>query len=266
MADINYVEPSNSFVGNLGPNASFVGPFWFNTQDFTSITFTARADQPPATNGIVFEWSTDGVNVDSTTVFGSDGATEQTVHSVVRAAFFKVRYTAGAGGSTNVRLQTLFRTGTYNASVNRVGLITGSPDALNSNAVVLGKASSTYQAVKAIPDPQTPTDYYLMVGPPPSATQVLRLITAANTSSVQIDFAGIGAPTRRALTIFNNTIRGKLFISTTSPALTSNYHHVIPPQHHLLMPMAWPTYRGPGATLFGIWDVADGNCVVTEYI
>lgn len=265
MADINVIEPTQSFTGSLAPNASFVGPY-INVEQYTSITVTAIAVQPPAAaNAIQFEWSTDGVNLDSTTAFGSDASTQQTAHGTVRAAFLRVRYTSSGTGSTGVRVQTLLRTGPFNGSVSRIGLITGSPDALDTNSVVMGKATTTYQAIKAIPDPNLATDYYLMVGPPPTATAVFSIRTVANLSTVQIDFAGIGAPTRRALCIFNDTIRGNLYIKTSSPVTLVNWQHKIPPYHSFLMPIAWPTYRGAGATLFGIWDTADGACIVTEY-
>lgn len=266
MADFSIVDPTMSYTGVLAPNASFVGAFTDVTQ-WTSVTTTAISLVPPAAaNAIQYEWSTDGINLDSTMAFGSDASTQQTVHSSIRAQYLRVRYTTGGSGSGGIRVQTLLRNGPINASVSRIGLVTGSPDALNTNAIAMGKATTTYQAIKAIPDPQTPTDFYMMVGPPPSATSVLSIRTVANIASVQIDFAGIGAPTRRALCIFNDTIRGNLHIKTSSPSSLTTYHAKIPPYHTFLMPIAWPTYRGAGATLFGIWDVADGACVVTEYV
>lgn len=264
MSDINVIEPSQSFTGSLLPNAFFVGPF-IDVQNFTSMTTTAIALVPPAANNAIqYEWSSDGVNLDSTMAFGSDASTQQTVHSTVRGAFFRVRYTAGPGGLTGARVQTLLRTGPFNASVSRIGLITGSPDALNTNAVTMGKATTSYQAVKAYPDAVTATDFLLGVTQPPSSV-AFRITTTANLSSIAIDVAGLGAANRKAMTIFNNTVRGNLYVRLATTAVTLlNYDYKVPPQHTLTLPVSWPTYRGTGQTVQGIWDFADGECHVME--
>jgi hypothetical protein len=260
MADTNLIAPLQSFTGNLAPNASFVGSFE-NVENYTSITVTAIASIPPApTNAIQFEWSSDGINIDSITVFGSDASTQQTAHGTVRAAFFRTRYTAGSSGLTGARVQTLFRTGPHNASVSRIGLVTGAPDALNTNAVLLAKSvvTGSFLSVLATADP------FLIVTPPTSSV-VFRIVTTANLSSVAVDVAGLGAPNRRSMTIFNNTIRGNLYIRLATTAVTLiNYDFKIPPQHTWTMPQGWPVYRGAGQTVQGIWDVADGECHVME--
>lgn len=264
MSDINVIEPTQSFTGNLGVNASFLGPF-IGVQDFTSITVTARANTPPASaNAIQFEWSSDGVNLDSTTVFGSDGSTEQTAMGTVKAAFFRLRYTAGGGGLTGARVQTLLRTGPFNSSVTRTGLITGSPDALVTNSVLMGKATTTFQAVKAYPDTTLGTDFILAVTQPPGGT-ALAINTNASLTSVPIDVAGLGAAARKSFTVFNNTIRGNLYVRLSSSAASlTAYDYKVPPQHTLTIPVSWPTYRGVGRTIQGIWDFADGECHVSE--
>lgn len=264
MADFSIVEATMSYTGSLGPNASFVGVFTDVTQ-WTSITTTATAVVPPAAaNAIQYEWSTDGVNLDSTEAFGSDASTQQAVHASVRAQYLRVRYTTGGSGSTGIRVQTLLRNGPINSSVSRVGLITGAPDALNVNAVLLGKLTTTYQALRAYPDTTTATDTILAVTQPPGGV-ALAINTNASLTSVPIDVAGLGAAARKQMTIFNNTVRGNLFVrlSTTAATLTA-YDFKIPPQHTLLLPNSWPTYRGTGRTVQGIWDFADGECHVME--
>lgn len=265
MSDINVIEPTQSFTGSLAANTSIVGPF-IDVQNFTSITTTASSNTPPAAaNAISYEWSPDGINFDSVMNFGSDASTFITVHSSVREAFFRVRYTAGPIGIALYRLQTLLRTGPFNASVSRIGIVTGNPDALNTNAVCMGKATTTFQAVKAFPDPQTATDFYLSVGPPATATATAQIRTTANLASVQINVGAV-ASSRRSTYIFNDTVRGNLYISPVSPVTLSNWHYKIPPYHTFLLPMAWPTYRGAGANIFGIWDFADGFCQVSELV
>lgn len=257
--DINVVDPRNSFTGNLGPSASFVGQF-VDVSDFTTVTFTAIADVPPApTAAIQFEWSEAGTLVDSVTVFGSDASTNQTVHSTVRSKFFRVRYTANTGGSTNIRAQTLLRKGTISGGVSRVGTISGLPDAQVVNAVMFGKNPAGNLVVI-----NETTTGNLIVEPPARSTTVFQITTAASLTSVQLDFAGLGAPTRRWMDIYNNTVRGNLFIRLGSAATLSNYHYKVPPQHVWNMPLSWPVYGGAGGTVFGIWDEADGEAHMTE--
>lgn len=257
MSDINVVEPSQSFTGNLAPNASFLGPY-IPLQDFTSVTTIAKAAVPPAAaNAIQFEWSSDGVNTDSVTPFGSDASTEQTAMSTVKAAFFRVRYTAGPGGLTGARVQTLLRTGPFNSSVSRVGLLTGSPDALNTNAVLLGKATTTYQAIKAYPDVVTATDFMLGVVPPPARSNGgPTIITNASLTAVNLD-PNVSPATRRWAVVTNNTTRGILYIRNVNTPTLVTYDFKIPPQHHWTLPESWV---GVSGRWLGIWDIADGSC------
>lgn len=259
-SDINIVDPRNSFTGNLTPNQAFTGTF-VDVSDFTTITFTAMGDIPPATTAIQFQWSEDGVTTHSTTDFGSDAVNTQTCHATIRTKFWRVRYTASSFGQTNARLQTLLRKGNIAGGVSRVGLITGSPDAQIINGVLFAKnQNGNFVAV------QTTNDPFLIVAPSPAGTSVLRIVTNASLTSVQVDFAGIGAPTRRWADLYNNTTRGNLHIRLGAAATLTNYDYKIPPQHTWEMPLSWPPYKGTGATVFGIWDVADGQARWTEGI
>lgn len=257
MADFSVVEPTMSYSGTLGPNASFVGAF-LDVQQWTSITTTAIAAVPPAAaNAIQYEWSTDGVNLDSTEAFGSDGSTQQTVHASVRAQYLRVRYTTGGSGSINIKVQTLLRNGPINSSVSRVGLITGAPDALNVNAVVLGKVTTTYQAIKAYPDVVTATDFMLGVVPPPARTSGgPTIITNASLTAVNLD-PNVAPGTRRWAVVTNNTTRGILYLRSVNTPTLVTYDFKIPPQHHWTLPESWV---GVSGRWLGIWDVADGSC------
>jgi hypothetical protein len=263
--DINVVSPENSFVGNLGPNAFFTG-VWIDVTDYTTITVSAAAPVPPAPNdAIIIDWSDDGgITLHNSSVFGSDADISQTAHSTVHSKWARVRYHAPAGGVVGAHVQTLLRKGPISGSVSRVGLITGAPDAQDINAVTMGKATTTYQAVKAIPDTITPTDYYLGIDQPVRRTPVFQISTPANLSSVQLDFAGIGALTRRWLEIYNDTVKGNLFVRLGSAASLVNYHFRIPSQHIFVLPISWPMYGGTGGTVFGIWDIADGTAHMNE--
>lgn len=264
--DLNVVSPENSFVGNLSPNAFFTGN-WIDVSDYTTITVSAFAPIPPAVNdAISIDWSDDsGITQFTSSVFGSDAALSQTAHSTIHAKWARVRYHAPSGGVVGARVQTLLRKGNISGSVSRVGLITGTPDAQDTNSITMGKtAGGNFQAVRAIPDDITPTDFYLGVDKPVRRTPVFQITTLANLSSVQLDFAGIGSLTRRWLEIYNDTVKGNLYVRLGSAATLSNYHFKIPPQHIFVLPQSWPIYGGTGGTVFGIWDIADGSAHMNE--
>lgn len=264
-SDFNLVSVENSFVGNIGPNAFFTGE-WVDVSDYTTITVSAAAPIPPASDAITIDWSDDGgITLHTSTVIGSNGAISQNGHVTIHARYARVRYHAGAGGVVGAHVQTLLRKGAVSGSVSQAGLITGIPDAQIVNGVVLGKtAGGNFQGVRAIPDTITPTDFYLGVDQPVRRTPVFQITTVASLTSVQLDFAGIGSLTRRWMEIFNDTIKGYLHVRLGSAATLLNYHFRIPPQHVFVLPMSWPIYGGTGGTVFGIWDVADGAAHMNE--
>lgn len=262
-ADTNIVDLRNSFVGTLAPNASFVGQY-VDVSDFTSITFTSIGNVPPASTGIRFEWSEDGISVDSTTIFGSDGSTESTVHSTIRSRFFRVRYTATASGQVGTRLQTLLRKGTIAGGVSKVGFVSGAPDAQIVNGIMFGKTvTGAFQPLSVIADEGTPANFNLVMEPPLNRNNTIVKIVVANiTTPTQMDSLGFGAA-RRAMTIYNNTERGNLFLKYNGAGSLAVFDYKIPPQHVWTMPTSWVNF---GGTVFGLWDFADGDARVAELV
>lgn len=252
--DVNVISQSNSLDVPLGlnPNQSFTGTFT-DVTGYTTITLTASTDIPAA--AVRFEWSTDGTNIDSTTVFG-DTSGELTVHATIRAKYFRVYYEASGLGQNYTRIQTLLRKGSISGGVSPVGEIIGRPDAQIVNAVIFARplgSPTTEVSVFATDDP-----YLIVHHPPARSTFISQGISATTFFSPQLDFFGIFGPTRRFFTIFNNTIRGNLFIKFGGAASVSptGYDYKIPPQGTWTMPYSWIPYSG---TIFGIWDVAIGG-------
>lgn len=263
-SDFNIVNTENSFVGNLSPNAFFTGQ-WVDVSDYTTITVSASAPVPPAVDAITIDWSDDKVTLHTPTIIGSNAAVSQTGHATIHTKFARVRYHAGGGGVVGVHVQTLLRKGPVSGSVSQAGLITGTADAQIVNGVVVGKTpAGNFQGVRAIPDVVTPTDFYIGVDQPVRRTPVFRIVTPASLVSVQLDFAGLGSPSRRWMDILNDTIRGNLYIRLGSAVTLVNYDYKVPPQHTWNMPISWSMYGGVGGTVFGIWDVADGSARMTE--
>lgn len=265
-SDFNVVDAGNSFVGNIGPNLYFTG-IWTDVTDYTTITVSASAPIPPAAaDAITIEWSDDaGLTLFTPTIFGSDASIDQTAHVTIHARWARVKYHAPAGGVNGVHVQTLLRKGAISGSVSRVGFITGSPDAQDVNSVVIGKTpGGIFQAVRAMPDAINPLEFYLGVDAPNRRTTVFQITTVASLTSVQLDFAGIGSLTRRWMEIYNDTVKGNLYVRLTNAATLLNYHFKIPPQHVFTLPQSWPMYGNTGGTVFGIWDLADGAAHMNE--
>lgn len=257
QSDINVLSPENSAHGiNLGPNGFFNGQI-IDVSDYTTVTVTAAGTVPPnATDALQIEWyDSDNVFV-SLSFIGSGAQTFQTLHQGIRTAKMRVRYHAAITGQTNLHIDTLLRKGNISGSVTPIGQITGQPDAQIVNGIMMARtATGTWVPATASADAPNP---HLIITHPPNRTTRAFIRTAASLASVQIDVAGTAAPTRRFTTIFNDTVRGNLFIKLGVAASMTNWEWKVPPQHLWTLPESWPPYGGAGGTIFGIWDVADG--------
>lgn len=110
------VSTGNSTTAALGANGIFTGTFR-EVKDFSFVSFSVFTDQSSASNGLEFQWSMDGINVDrteSTNVVANAG---RAFAITVRARYFRIRYTNGPVA------QTVFRLGTTLHSAGS-GLIT----------------------------------------------------------------------------------------------------------------------------------------------
>lgn len=263
QADINVVSPENSAHGLLlGPNAFFNGTI-IDVSDYTTITVTAAGTVPPAaSDALQIEWYDEDNTFVSLTVIGSGAQTFQTLHDGVRTPRMRVRYHAAVTGQTNLHLTTMLRKGNISGSVTPLAQISGTPSAQIVNGVLMGRsAAGNWFPAGMSTDAPNP---HLIVTHPPLRTTKTSIRTAASLTSVQIDFAGIGAPTRRFLTVTNDTIRGNLHLRMLTAATLTNWEWKVPPQHSFDLPQSWVMWGGTGGTLFGIWDVADGFCHCVE--
>lgn len=103
------VSATNSSTATLGALATFTGR-WEDVSRYTAIKVMVFADVDGV---LLFDLSTDGVNVDRTKVLNITGGATAQVHTLlVVSQFFRVRYTNLTAPQTAFRLQTLF----HNAS------------------------------------------------------------------------------------------------------------------------------------------------------
>lgn len=100
---------SNSTTTPLGSSATFTGG-WEDVSNFSVITVSVISDQNSATNGLVFQWSGDGVNVDRTEASGLTGGAQGRAFSIsVRAKYFRVIYTNDVAAQGVFRLNTVLK-------------------------------------------------------------------------------------------------------------------------------------------------------------
>jgi len=110
---ITALTPSTASAGNsstatLGSNATFTGVFE-NVSNYAVIAASVFADQISAVNGLVFQWSSDGTNVDRTEPSSLTSTTNGRAFSFsVRAKFFRIVYTNGTSAQGAFRLQTTY--------------------------------------------------------------------------------------------------------------------------------------------------------------
>lgn len=257
------VDVANSSTTPLGISGVFTGSFTDVTA-FTSVTVIVFSDQPSATNGYVLQWSTDGINIDDEQRFlyaGSPSEQGKVVHATVRARFFRVRYTNSISAQTIFRLQTLLRPGPQQGSVASLGIGTSTEhDALSVNAVLHARNVSSPSTLVM---PFATGDPFLIVEQPLNRTTISeRTIVASTLFSQALDLFGVFGGTRRWFSVYNDTIRGNLYIRLGSAATTVLYFWKVPARHTWQLPLGWGDYSG---AINGIWDVADGSARTLEH-
>lgn len=262
--DISLVDPANSTTTPLGVGGVFTGTF-VDMTDYSSVSVMVASNQPSATNGLVFQWSTNGMDIDDEQSHSyASFASEQGrfLYAGVRTRFFRIKYTNGSSVQTFFRLQTLLRRGPIGGSISPLAFTPNQDqDALPQHSLLYGRnISSPSGALVALKTDNDATS--LIVNHPLNRSTISeRTIIASAIFSQQIDLFALFGGTRRFLHIFNDTVRGTLFLRLGSSASLVSYFWKIPPQHLWNLPLAWGKYSGG---IHGIWDVADGTARSVE--
>lgn len=102
------ISPGNSTSTPLGSNATFTGS-WESTLGAATITMVVFADQDSATDGLVVEWSSDGVNVDEDDKFSIFTNKGKQFSFGPPSHYFRVKYTNGSVAQSTFRLQCILR-------------------------------------------------------------------------------------------------------------------------------------------------------------
>lgn len=118
------------------------GASWINTLSqfedvsaYNTVTVTAVADAPSAANGLVCEWSADGITVDISLPFTLVANVPRIIDSAILMKFFRVRYTNGGIAQTRFNVLTVYR---YSSSV----IIRDIQDGLGDSIMDTGQAAA----------------------------------------------------------------------------------------------------------------------------
>lgn len=129
----------NSTSGTLTASGTFTGAFE-DVLGFTNIGINIFTDQASAVDGLVIEYSSDGVNVDSDEKYTISANSGSQYSFGVLARYFRLRYANGPVSQTVMRLQTIYHTAAPKPSSHRIDdNISGQNDAELSKAVITSK-------------------------------------------------------------------------------------------------------------------------------
>jgi len=116
----NHICTDNTTTTPLGSNATFTGA-WQDCLNYQEVNVSIIADQDSAVNGLVFQWSADGVNIgdtDSYSYYTASGGTNYTPNPSFR--YIRMVYTNGSVAQGSFSLQTILRRAATGGSFHRI--------------------------------------------------------------------------------------------------------------------------------------------------
>lgn len=262
--DVSLVDEENSTGALLGAFGTFTGEFK-DVSVYSSLSVSCKSDVPSNFNGVIIDWSTDGISLDlapqrftfDPAVISQDGLR---VHATIAAKFYRVRYENNFSAQTSFALEALLRKGAPAGTVRTidpVNTFTTNLDVQTVQAITSGKGRGNAEQVQiATMDDSTFGDGpYLFVSPRPmNADNVFRRKTTASLTPVLLN-TGLTASERATfISVTNHVLRGNLYIqmNTSTGLSTTNYDFKIPPDH------SWNDLGAFGSVfggpLYGVWD------------
>jgi hypothetical protein len=141
----------NSTDTPLGIGATFTGT-WEEVLDYSQIVILVKTDQYSAIDGLMIEWSCDGINIDAEDKFTIKANAGKIFTFGAVGKYYKITYTNGAVAQSFLRLQTLLKQFNQKSSSHRItDTIVGEDDGELVKAVLTGKSDSSFINVKVTP-------------------------------------------------------------------------------------------------------------------
>jgi hypothetical protein len=218
-------------------------------------TLTAISDQASAIDGLEFQWSSDGTNVDRTekSVIYANSSQGRAFAVAVRSKYFRVKYTNGAINQTIFRLSTIYHyhgTGLISrpfkqsvdesnfAQLVNSGLLgknaDGSYDPIflgrnlpeSSLPVVIAESLTYSAAVNNFLSAASATDIFNIIGSASKTIRIHRIRISGSTTSGSPIKVGMKLIKRSALNTGGTRIASTMVPhDSTSPAATANVGH-----------------------------------------
>lgn len=133
------VSSGNSTATPLGIGGNFPGAFE-DTINHNTITVGVFADEASATDGLVIEWSADGIDVIQDDKFTIAANTGKVYTFSPANRYFRVSYTNGGVAQASFNIQTILRKGGFKPSSHRLkDSVVGDDDATLQKAVITGE-------------------------------------------------------------------------------------------------------------------------------
>lgn len=114
------IDANNTTTSTLTSGSTFTGT-GTDMLAFEGVTVMLDASHDSATDGMLFEWSTDNLNWDVTKTFtytAADGG--RTFQFGVQAQYFRIRYTNGGTNQTHFRVQTICHRSEIATTIHRL--------------------------------------------------------------------------------------------------------------------------------------------------
>jgi len=141
------ISPGNSTSTPLGAGATFPGSFE-SVLGASTVTLIVFTDQDSASDGLVMEWSSDGVNIDETDKFSLEANKGKQFSFGVPAQYLRVTYTNNATTAQTVfRMQVIYHPFKVKSSSHRlIDTLNDNDDAELVKAIIAAKnANGVYK-------------------------------------------------------------------------------------------------------------------------
>lgn len=141
---------ANTSTALLAANAAFTGTFE-DVKNYAGIVLSIYADVASVVNGLEFQWSSDGVNVDRSEKSSLLAATGRAFNLSTRSRYFRVKVTNGPDPQTAFRLNTFYLPAASGVITKPLkGTVTDDNFAQSTQAALMGRLSTgTFIALAA---------------------------------------------------------------------------------------------------------------------
>ena len=247
---ITGVDDSNSTTTPLAADGEFTGD-WKNVEGWADISVVIRADQDSAVDGLIIEFSTDGVNVVADDRYSIAANTGEQISVGITCRYYRVRFVNGPVVQSAFQLQSMLHSVRSKPSSHRISetldgendvelvksILSGiredgsysNVELSNQNSIKVAIADRPSQVLNRVPV-YIPVDRVTLSGTPTSIYTVTSgytlyiqsfLISALNTSTADGEFRLRDDTTERIPFLIPSRVTGSSpsAFSVTAPAL-----------------------------------------------